>query len=446
MQVRLYSGQITGGQPLESGAAVPASLDRSCRLVYDGIFQSMDGEVRITRALMELIAEKHNARVGAAGGNLPIGECPPVQLDHTKSARDTVGRLVGPLTVVDDMIEGEMLPALIGTVRFLGADNVERALDGRYSNVSIGADLETGVLSELSVTPFPAAPRAALLSKGSKMPDEMKARCKKYLTGAKKMSDEEADKHLAALSDDDAKKLSDEADEHEKKLAAEEDEKAKKLAAEEEEKKKLAHQEPDGDEGKKLAAAKPKIVQLMADAKKAITLASAEAKKGAIAVRLSKLRAAAKITPAEEKKLLAELTAGSSKKVRLAEASDDSLELVWAVLEAREPVVHVGQLGSVKVVDLSAAGEALKRARLGGAEQEVLSNMPFTRRMIQATAGEKPAQLAGQQKQPRPADVVRDEPVTSTVNAEEQQKSVDALNETIAKLNGIVTELASAIG
>lgn len=425
---------------------MPGVLDRACRLVYDGIFQSMDGEVRITRALMNKIAEKHNARVGAAGGALPIGECPPVQLDHTKSARDTVGRLVGPLTVADEMIEGELLPALLGTVRFLGADNVERALDGRYSNVSIGADLETGVLSELSVTPFPAAPRASLLSKGSKMPDEMKARCKKYLTGSKKMSDEDADKHLASLSDDDAKKLSDEADEDEKKLAAEADEKAK-LAAEDDEKKKLAHQEPDGDEGKKLAAAKPKIVQLMADATKAIKLASVEARKGSIAVRLSKLRSAAKITPAEEKKLLAELTAGSSKKVRLAEASDDALDLVWAVLEAREPVVHVGQLGSVKVVDLSAAGEALKRARLGGAEQEVLSNMPFTRRMIQATAGEKPAQLAGgAQKQPRPADVVREEPVVmSAINADEQQKSVDALNETITKLNGIVSALSSAL-
>src|SRR4051812_11161001 len=104
MQIRLYSGEIQGAQPLEIGATTPASIDRACRLVYDGIFQSMDGEVRITRPLMQRIADKHNARIGAAGGVLPIGECPPVQLDHTKSARDTVGRLVGPLTVADQMI------------------------------------------------------------------------------------------------------------------------------------------------------------------------------------------------------------------------------------------------------------------------------------------------------------------------------------------------------
>lgn len=445
MQIRLYSGQIQGGQPLEIGAATPASLDRACRLVYDGIFQSMDGEVRITRSLMELIAEKHNARIGAAGGNLPIGECPPVQLDHTKSARDTVGRLVGPLTVSDDMIDGEIKPALLGTVRFLGSDNVERAIDGRYSNVSIGADLETGVLSELSVTPFPAAPRASLLSKGSTMPDEMKARCKKYLTSEKKMSEEDADKHLASLSDDDAKKLGAEVDDHEKKMAAEDDKDKKDLAdgdKDKDDKKELGA----GDKGEtKLTAAKPKLKQLMADATAAIKLASAEAKNSSISVKLAKLRARALITPAEEKKLLAKLTTEAKKEVRLAEASDDALDLVWAVLEAREPVVHIGQFGSVKVVDLAAAGGALKRARLGQAEQEVLVNMPFTRAMIQATAGEsKETKLASGEKPTRPADVVVDEPTVPT-NIVDEQKRVDALQEQITKLSGIVTAIASEL-
>lgn len=455
MLVRLYSGQIQGGLPTDNGVTTPGVLDRACRFVYDGTFKSMDGEVRITPALLARIAANHNARVMAHGGELPIGSCPPVQLDHTKSARDTVGRVVGLLAVSEQMIDGEMRAALLGTVRFLGAENVEKASDGRYSTVSIGADLATGELTELSVVPFPAATHATLLSRGEDTMD--KEKLKKHLMKTAKCSAEEAEDKLAKMSDEEQAKLGAEADEDEKKLAAEKDEEEKKLAAaklaeEEEEKKKLAaggnlpHPEPDGDEGKRLSAAKPKLVQLMGQANDAIRLAKLEAKRAEVSVRLSKARASALLTPAEEKVLTGEITVGG-KKVRLSECSDDAIALAFAVIEAREPVVHVGQIGTVKPVDLSKVGREVKLARVAEDTKIALSNMPFTAKMMAASQGKdgktEPAL--------RPADaastavVVEDEPVQSGEAIASQEKRLSALQDQITKLGEITTAIAQAL-
>lgn len=449
MLVRLYSGQIQGGQPIEQGSPTPAQIDRACMLCYEGVFQSMDGEVKITADHLRKFAETHNTRIAllaaAYQGDIPNREYPPLQLDHSKLATHTIGRVVGVLGVEPRLVDGTSKLALVGSVRFLGADNVEKANDGRYSNVSIGADLATGILSELSVTPFPAAPHASLLSRGSHMTD--KEKLKKHLMKTAKCSAEEAEKKLAEMPEDDQKKLAAEVDEEEKKLAAEEDEKAKKLAAEEDEKKKdLAHQEPDGDEGeKKLTAARPKIVQLMGEAKESIRLAKIEARKSEISIRLSKLRAQAKLSPAEEKVLLKEITLSAGKTVRLAEATDDSLALVWAVLEAREPVIHVGQLGTVKPLDLSDAGKTVKGVRLAAEAKATLSNMPFTAKMMAKTAGTEETETV------RPADAVREtETVTEThvesaSTIEEQQKQLAAFQEQLAKLSAITIALAEVI-
>lgn len=412
----------------------------------------MDGEVRITPVLLQRIAANHNARVLAAGGELPIGACPPVQLDHTKSARDTVGRVVGLLAVTEQLVDGEMRAALIGTVRFLGAENVEKATDGRYSTVSIGADLATGELTELSVVPFPAATHATLLSRGDDTMD--KEKLKKHLMKTAKCSAEEADEKLAKMTDEEQAKLSSEADEDEKKLAAEKDEEEKKLSAklaeEEEEKKKLAagnlpHPEPDGDEGKRLSAAKPKLVQLMGQANDAIRLAKLEAKRAEVSVRLSKARASAQLTPAEEKVLTGEITVGG-KKVRLSDCSDDAIALAFAVIEAREPVVHVGQLGTVKPVDLSKVGQQVKLARVAEDTKIALSNMPFTAKMMAANG--KTAESASV----RPADAAaapvveqEEEPTQSTEAISSQEKRLSALQDQITKLGEITTAIAQAL-
>lgn len=160
--IRLLSGEFENKAESQD---TEASVDRKVMLVYCGQFESMDGPVEIKEGHIDLLAKNHNdfmaKLAGLAGKDIPLKNCPPIQLDHSVSARDTVGRLVGALEIG----EHEGKKALFGTMRVMGKENVERVKDGRWTNVSIGADLESGKLTELSITPFPAAPDAAMLSR-----------------------------------------------------------------------------------------------------------------------------------------------------------------------------------------------------------------------------------------------------------------------------------------
>lgn len=139
-------------------------------LVHEGEFSSMDGPVEITPQIIEMMVDTHNSRLSKlkklANGDYPMKECPPIQLDHSTSATMTVGRLVGPLS--SERIttsDGKTVLAAKGRMRILGKENQEKVEDGRWCHVSIGADLGSGHLSELSITPFPADPNASMLSK-----------------------------------------------------------------------------------------------------------------------------------------------------------------------------------------------------------------------------------------------------------------------------------------
>lgn len=160
--IRLLSGEF---ETKESTQDSELSIDRKVMLVYCGQFESMDGPVEIKDEHIDSLAKNHNDLMtklaGLAGKDIPLKNCPPIQLDHSVSARDTVGRLVGPLEVG----EHNGKKALYGTMRIMGKENVERVKDGRWTNVSIGADLDSAKLTELSITPFPAAPDAAMLSR-----------------------------------------------------------------------------------------------------------------------------------------------------------------------------------------------------------------------------------------------------------------------------------------
>lgn len=163
--IRLLSGS------LESEAAEGDSetqIDRKAMLVYAGAFDSMDGPVEITDEHIDLLAKTHNSTLSKikrmASGDVPAKFYPPIQLDHSTSATMTVGRLRGDLHVGAHPTADGDKKALFGTVRFLGKENVERVKDGRWTHLSIGADLDSGKLNELSVTPFPAAPDASLLA------------------------------------------------------------------------------------------------------------------------------------------------------------------------------------------------------------------------------------------------------------------------------------------
>lgn len=162
-------------------------LDKRCLLVYAGKFESMDGEVHVKPEHLSRLVENHNGVFSklkrlAGAGEVPIKHMPPLQLDHSTSAKDTVGRLMGPLEMGEHVLEdGTKAPAVYGTARVLGKENVEKVHDGRWVNLSIGADLENGKLTELTITPFPAAPEAQMLSR-VRLSDEQTEEEKKVLS------------------------------------------------------------------------------------------------------------------------------------------------------------------------------------------------------------------------------------------------------------------------
>jgi len=81
--------------------------------------------------------------------------------------------------------------------------------------------------------------------------------------------------------------------------------------------------------------------------------------------RLSRLKAEAKLSPAELRKLDI---------VRLSASSNETIEAVLKTYEAREPVIHVGQYGTIKGMS---ASEIAKEVRLSNLESETRSNMTF---------------------------------------------------------------------
>ena len=166
---RLLSGEFAS----QVGQTVGDQLEKKVMLVYAGSFESMDGPVEVTPENIQALADNHNSllekvkrMVGAS--EVPLKYNPPLQLDHSTSAKDTVGRLVGNLEVGEHTIdEGVVTPALFGTIQIMGKDNIEKVEDGRWTHVSIGADFENNKITELSLTPFPAAADASLLSRMS---------------------------------------------------------------------------------------------------------------------------------------------------------------------------------------------------------------------------------------------------------------------------------------
>ena len=547
MIVQLNSGHFSDTPSFEKEGV----LEKDALLVYTGKFTSMDGEVDITDDHIEKLAAEHNGMFAKlkrlATGEVPAKALPPIQLDHSTSAKDTVGRLVGNLVVGDYDDAGQTKKALFGRVRILGKDNVERVKDGRWTHLSIGADFETGKLNELTITPFPAAPNASLLSeakpvvsegaekdkeelmaklhsdkalwekaksaadaagmtgdhkwafaqwwykeqggamsamaaepnqespekkaeaqmakkrtsekdttkpitaeippeagkipevktpeeqaftddlmamgyleiakrirdgewkyadveneleigdmsklyaveevlgrwerrgmkiKGSKtlggikmakkhmeMDDQEKKehdeRMKKHLVSEKKMSEEDAGKHLSTLSSEEHDKLSAEVDEHEKKMAAEKPEEKK------EEEKKLARMAAKAKVDKDFDNKKQNAVKLIKGIRETMKATRGDESKVRLSAKLSKLRMDGKITPAEIKTInMDELIALDEK----------ALTAVMSSYEKREPVIHTPIYGTMKAENMAQLAAKMKGVQLEG---ETVANMPF---------------------------------------------------------------------
>lgn len=398
------------------GVMTDGGRDRDAMLVYAGQFESMDGPVKVTPEAIALLVQNHNAKLAALNRTPKMGDYPPIMLDHSNSARDVVGRLVGPLT----QGEHEGTPAIFGKVRILGKENLEKVEDGRWTHLSIGADLETGTMHELTITPFPAAANAALLSKEATM-----ARKKLGSTDAPKgiTTGEPKDEELC-----NKKKLSEDDDE---------DDETKKLADGEKPEEKLSETEPgtepkkdepkegeqlsdDKDEDDKLGGNGFRVVKqgkfwygrgwsdeypnakIFATRQEAEKVAQEEGGKvvgkdskdddlsddndaddkfakmssgfrskaaavrmalrqQGIASRLSALRAEAKITPAEMKKI---------NLAKLAAASDATVDAVLETYKQRQPVIHTGIFGTIKAETAAQLAARMQKKEITKLEAE----------------------------------------------------------------------------
>lgn len=333
------------------------SIDKKVRFVYCGTFNSMDGEVEVTEKHLEKIVKNHNSRLSKlkrlANGDIPVRMMQPLQLDHSTSAMMTVGRIIGELSLEDSDVDGQgtMKLAMMGKVRVLGKENVEKVKDGRWADVSIGADLTDGKLNELSITPFPAAEHAAMLSRASEQTEKpkeasmteeqkkaMREKMKKHLMDKEKLSEKDADEKLSKMEDKDVEQMSAKCTEDE-----------------------------ENDKKAKMAAQKAEAITLMKGSNEAQRLARKELKLSQINARFSRLRADCKITPAEIKK---------KDMAKLSEMSDGELKAMYDSYAQREPVIIPGMFGSVKAI--SAAELANKSKIVNQANLEAELRAQFT--------------------------------------------------------------------
>ena len=289
--------------------------EKRALLVYAGTFQSMDGEVVITPAHIEVLKMNHNERINKHGDMIQMSDYPPVQIDHSTSARDTVGRLVGPVDIGTH--DGQV--ALFGRIRILGVDNWERVVDGRWTHLSIGADLEAGVIHEVTITPFPAAQNACFLSK----------------KGTKMAGNEVTDNEKETKEEKEEARL--------KKIKLEEDAEKKK------------EEEEDEENDKKLKA------KLSAFSVKSNSI-RLKLKTASIQSRFARLKSQCKVTPAELKKV---------DFVKFCACNDATIDAVLKTYENREPVIVPGQFGSVTATN---ASEIAKSARLSALRDETRKN------------------------------------------------------------------------
>lgn len=367
-------------------------LEKPALMVYCGKFESMDGEVEIEESHIDRIIENHNAQIAhlSANGEMNPAHAPPLQVDHSTSAMMTVGRVVGKLFRGEHLTaDGKKVPALYGEkILVLGKENVEKVKDGRWSNLSIGADLENGVLNELSITPFPAAPHASLLSsrkeevQNPEGASKMHEKLKKHLMEKHQMSEKEAEEMSAKMG----KHLSDKEGIDEAHMAAHlegmDDEKMSKLADDvKEEEKKLAAESDEATEGhKKMAAAKPQLIKLAKSLSKGIKKAQLSSKSGLVLAKTSQLRFSKKMTPAEQKEALVELKG----------KSDKEINAYLKGFEKRQPVIDSRIHGTTKAVNLAKLQKDAKLARLE-AETKKDMGMPLEDKDKKALAGEPAA-------------------------------------------------------
>lgn len=399
-------------------------VDKECILLTVGKFKSMDGEVKITENIIKNIAQVYNSKLHQLRGNgaaLNMAHFKPVQLDHSTSANETVGRLLDPLQVKEH--EGKL--TLFGTIRFIGEENVAKATDGRWTNLSVGIkSLATCELNEVTITPFPACQDAILLSTvGDKSmhirlseseQTDLKAKhmqavsdcMKKHMAEVGEMHDRHT-KELAQATpeqiDEIKKQHEDERSAHmakhmeamnaandeyvqtlEKNMGSESTEKDpneniedkaqhenKESPLQEKEEHKLSEDKPKDEEKEdkkeEQNEEKTRLSSAFTSMRATQEGLRLRFKQMNIASRLSKFRAEAKITPAEIKKM---------DLVRLAKANDETIEAIFETIANRQPVIHTAVYGRVDAVNPATVAEKVRLSQLEHETRKNFSSLP----------------------------------------------------------------------
>lgn len=169
---------------LQEGQGV---LFKKALILFEGTFQGMFGPVTITPEFIQLMADRFN-RDYANPKNM--FDYPPILVDHNRSADLTMGRLVGPLEVMEfeDPRDGNTKKvALFGDIRIDDEDAQGKVIKGKYAHMSLSFDDDMenlGEIFELSFVAVEAARGAQALEKGENMSVELK----KELADSKKKS------------------------------------------------------------------------------------------------------------------------------------------------------------------------------------------------------------------------------------------------------------------
>lgn len=152
--------------------AVVEIFDVENNLVVFGEKPQTDTESLKKRARLFYVGE-HKGRKYSNGDlekiakNFKPDDSIPVQLDHSSSARDTVGKVRSV-----EYKDGE----LFGELEFLGKDSVDSVRLGKWDKVSVGLKIDDEAMSlqEVSVTPFPALKNAKVFSQEEPVKDKPK--------------------------------------------------------------------------------------------------------------------------------------------------------------------------------------------------------------------------------------------------------------------------------
>jgi hypothetical protein len=115
-----------------------------------------------------------------------------------------------------------------------------------------------------------------------------------------------------------------------------------------------------------MAAAKPKLIELAKSLKKGLSATGSEARSEMIAARISRLRSAQKMTPAEQKKI--DLTA-------MTKQSDVELAAYFKGFEDRENVIDARIHGTTKALSLASLSRMTAEKRIVRLEAEARADM-----------------------------------------------------------------------